>query len=51
MGPMQEVDTNENKRPVAIKGPPTTMPTAESEAPNPEPVRMAATPPVNPLTV
>ena len=48
---MQEVDTNENKVAVAIKGPPTTTPTAESEAASPEPVRMVATPPVNAHTV
>ena len=48
---MQEVDTNENKVAVAIKGPPTTIPTAEREAASPEPVRMVATPPVNAHTV
>ena len=48
---MQEVDTNENKVAVAIKGPPTTTPTAEREAASPEPVRMVATPPVNAHTV
>ena len=48
---MPEVDTNENKAAVAIKGPPTTTPTAESEAASPEPVRMVATPPVNAHTV
>ena len=48
---MPEVDTNENKAAVAIKGPPTTTPTAEREAANPEPVRMVATPPVNAHTV
>ena len=48
---MQEVETNENKVAVAIKGPPTTTPTEEREAASPEPVRMVATPPVNTLTV
>ena len=48
---MEEVDTNENKVAVAIKGAPTTTPTTESEAANPEPVRMVATPPVNAHTV
>ena len=31
-----EVDTNENKAAVAIKGAPTTTPTTEREAANPE---------------
>ena len=44
---LQEVDINESTVAVAIKGPPTTMPTAEREAASPEPVRMVATPPVN----
>ena len=48
---MEEVDTNENRVAVAIKGAPTTTPTAESEAASPEPVRMVATPPVNAHTV
>ena len=48
---MEEVDTNENKVAVAIKGAPTTTPTAEREAASPEPVRMVATPPVNAHTV
>ena len=48
---MQEVDTNENKVAVAIKGPPTTIPTTEREVASPEPVRMVATPPVNAHTV
>ena len=48
---MQEVDTNESKVAVAIKGPPTTIPTAEREVASPEPVRMVATPPVNAQTV
>ena len=44
---LQEVDTNESTAAVTIKGPPTTMPTAEREAASPEPARMVATPPVN----
>ena len=48
---MEEVDTNENKVAVAIKGAPTTTPTAEREAASPEPARMVAIPPVNAHTV
>ena len=48
---VQEVDTNESTVAVAIKGPPTTIPTTEREVASPETVRMVATPPVNPHTV
>ena len=42
--PMQEVETNEKQVAIAIKGPPTTTPTAEREAASPEVVRTTAAP-------